>query len=211
MSNNRRTRKTSDWAGKQNKDQFVKKARQQGLRARSAFKLEQIDQKYRLIRPGSLVVDLGATPGSWCQYAVKKVKGKESVYAVDLLPMEEIEGVRFIHGDFTDAETLDTLRSFIADRKLDLVLSDMAPNITGIRVSDQAKAEMLQIAIFEFCLLSLRPGGNLLTKIFEGESAGSVKKMYARNFKQVQIIKPEASRSESREVYILARDFYLSE
>lgn len=210
MSNNRRTRKASGWAEKQNKDQFVKKARQQGLRARSAFKLEQIDQKYRLIRSGSLVVDLGATPGSWCQYAVSKVKGKELVYAVDLLPMKEIEGVRFIQGDFTDVETLNILQSFIADRKLDLVLSDMVPNITGIRVSDQAKAELLQTAIFEFCLMSLRPGGILLTKIFEGEAAGSVKKMYAQNFKQIQVIKPDASRSESREVYILAREFYLS-
>ena len=207
MSKNRKSRKTSGWATRQNRDQFVKQARQQGLRARSAFKLEEIDKKYRLVRPGSVVVDLGATPGSWCQYAAGLSSTTGLVIGVDLLPMKEIEGVSFLQGDFTLKETRDALKSLLGERTLDLVLSDMAPNITGIRVTDQARAEALQEAIFDFCVSSLKPGGTLLTKIFEGESAGTVRKMFGMQFGQTQVIKPDASRAESREIYILARDF----
>ena len=207
MSKNRKSSKTSGWATRQNRDQFVKQARQQGLRARSAFKLEEIDKKYRLIRSGTVVVDLGATPGSWCQYAAAIASHTGLVVGVDLLPMKEIQGVSFLQGDFTLEETRDALQSLIGERTLDLVLSDMAPNITGIRVTDQARAEELQESIFEFCNSSLKPGGKLLTKIFEGESAGSVRKMFGKRFGQTQVIKPDASRAESREIYILARDF----
>lgn len=207
MSKNRKSRKTSGWAMRQNRDQFVKQARQQGLRARSAFKLEEIDKKYRLIRPGSVVVDLGAAPGSWCQYAAGISSKSGWVIGVDLLPMKKIEGVSFLQGDFTLAETRNALKSLVGDKTLDLVLSDMAPNITGIRVTDQARAEELQESIFDFCASCLKPGGTLLTKIFEGESARSVRKMFGVRFAQTQVIKPDASRAESREIYILARDF----
>ena len=207
MSKNRKSRKSSGWATRQNRDHFVKQARQQGLRARSAFKLAEIDKKYRLIGPGSVIVDLGAAPGSWCQYAAGITSKKGLVIGVDLLSMGEIEGVSFLQGDFTLEETRNALQSLIGEETLDLVLSDMAPNITGIRVTDQARAEELQESIFDFCASSLKPGGALLTKIFEGESSGSVRNMFGKRFGQTQVIKPDASRAESREIYILARDF----
>ncbi len=208
MSKNKRSRKSSSWADRQNKDQFVKQARQQGLRARAAFKLEQIDQKYRLIKPGSNLIDLGAAPGSWCQYAVRKLTRKGLVLAIDLLEMPDIPGVDFTQGDFTEQSVQESLLLKLKNCKLDLVLSDMAPNITGIRVTDQARAEELQEAVYAFCLASLTSGGKLLTKIFEGESAKAVQKMYQQSFSQVQVIKPDASRAQSREIYILARDFH---
>ena len=207
MARNRKPRKTSNWAGKQNRDQFVKAARQQGLRARSAFKLDEIDNKYRLIKPATRVVDLGSTPGSWCQHAASRVAGPDQVLGVDLLPMQPIENVAFIHGDFTHSGIQDEVMEFFGKHRIDLVLSDMAPNITGVRVTDQARAESLQQAILVFCQAALKPGGKLLTKLFEGESIQSVRRAYEKVFSQVQMIKPEASRSESREIYLLARGF----
>ena len=185
----------------------MKQARSQGMRARSVFKLEQIDKKFQLIKPHSKIVDLGSAPGSWSQYAATRVAGENRIVSVDLLPMQEIANVEFVHGDFTDGQIRQRMIDCFCNSKIDLVLSDMAPNITGIRITDQANAEQLQNAILEFCLKVLNLRGNLLTKLFEGESTGLVRKKFSNHFKQVQMIKPDASRSESKEIYLLARGF----
>ena len=200
-------KKSSNWANRQNRDQYVKQARSQGLRARAVFKLEQIDKKYRLIKPNSAVVDLGSAPGSWSQYAATRLAQGKQLIAVDLLEMAKIDQVKFIHGDFTDTAIQGEIRNYFIDSGVDLVLSDMAPNITGIRITDQANAEALQESILSFCESALNLNGNLLTKIFEGEVAGLIKKRIKTRFKDVQTIKPDASRSQSREVYVLARGF----
>ena len=199
--------KTKNWARKQDRDLYVRKARSSGARARSAFKLEEIDKRYKLIRPGMHVVDLGAAPGSWSQYVVSRLSGNGSLAAVDLLPMQAVEGASFVQGDFTDIDIQERLIDSAEGRKFDLVLSDMAPNITGIRVTDQARAAVLQECIVNFCDNSLVPGGNLLTKVFEGENMTSVRKEFNERFESVQTIKPDASRSQSKEVYLLARNF----
>ncbi|WP_424947615.1 RlmE family RNA methyltransferase [Candidatus Spongiihabitans sp.] len=205
--------KKSQWAAKQNRDPFVRQARSQGLRARSVFKLEQIDRKHHLIKPNSKIVDLGSAPGSWSQYAASKVVGSNQIVGVDLLPMKEIAKVRFIQGDFCDRDTqrraMDHFGDCFGDSKIDLVLSDMAPNITGIRSTDQANAAQLQDAILAFCRHALKARGRVLTKLFEGESVGFVRTRFIEHFDQVQMVKPDASRAESREVYLLARGFKL--
>ena len=203
-------KKSGKWAARQNRDPFVRQAQSQGLRARSVFKLEQIDQKYRLIKPISKIVDLGSAPGSWSQYAASKVVGSDQIVGVDLLPMKEITRVRFIQGDFCDPDNHRRIFDCFKEGKIDLVLSDMAPNITGIRITDQANAAQLQDAILAFCLKALKARGNLLTKLFEGESVGFVRKRFIDHFDRVQMVKPDASRAESREVYLLARGFKLN-
>jgi len=209
MSRNKskRKRKTSNWANKQERDPFVKKARSDGYRARAVFKLEQIDQKAKLIRSGTRLVDLGAAPGSWTQYAVTRVADPGQVIAVDLLPMEPVSGVAFVQGDFTSPEVVAHILEALGERELDLVLSDMAPNISGIRATDQARAENLQESILAFCQGALRPGGALLTKLFEGEAAVMMRKRMKLQFDQFQAIKPEASRAESKEIFLLARGY----
>jgi 23S rRNA (uridine2552-2'-O)-methyltransferase len=152
-------------------------------------------------------VDLGSAPGSWCQYAASRITGTGKVVGVDLLPMKGIGGVQFISGDFTDPAIHSRIAECFEESGIDLVLSDMAPNITGIRITDQANAERLQNAVLEFCLKALNRGGNVLTKLFEGESVKGLRKTYSQYFDHVQMIKPDASRSESREIYLLARKF----
>lgn len=208
-SNKKPGNKKSRWVSRQNRDPFVRQARSQGLRARSVFKLEQIDQKYKLISANSKIVDLGSAPGSWSQYAAGKVVGGEQIVGVDLLPMKEIARVRFIQGDFCDPDNQQRIFACFGEDKIDLVLSDMAPNITGIGITDQANAAQLQDAILAFCQKALQLHGNLLTKLFAGESVGTVRKKFNRHFDKVQMIKPDASRAESREVYLLARGFNL--
>ena len=207
MNKNKRRRKTADWSNRQQQDPFVKKAKASGYRARSVFKLEQIDQKYKLITANTFLIDLGSAPGSWSQYAVTRVRDPGQVVAVDLLQMDNIPGVNFILGDFTDQLIMQQVLNSIGGNKIDLVLSDMAPNITGIRVTDQAKSELIQEAIISFCDVALRPGGNLLTKIFEGEAAVTMRKNLKNFFQDVVSIKPEASRSQSKEIFLLGRQF----
>ena len=185
MSRNKskQKRKTSNWANK------------------------QIDQKVRLIKTTSRLIDLGAAPGSWSQYAAKKVGPQGQILAVDLLPMEQVPGVQFIQGDFTDPEVIDEIRDATGGEPLNLVLSDMAPNITGIRATDQARIEVLQEAILGFWSDALTPGGLLLTKLFEGEAAVEMRKRAKTLFKDIQVMKPDASRSESKEVFLLASGY----
>ncbi|NKB61209.1 MAG: 23S rRNA methyltransferase [Gammaproteobacteria bacterium] len=209
MSKSRQQKKTNRWNDKQNRDQYVKKARESGYRGRAIYKLEQIDRKYRLINRGSLIVDLGSAPGSWSQYVSSIVSSSNQIVSVDLLEMETIKNVHFIQGDFTDLEVVEKILTSLDNHQLDLVLSDMAPNISGIRSTDQARAWELQEMISVFCDRALKKGGTLLTKLFEGEASVSTRKLFKQQFKELQMIKPDASRSESKEIFLLARGFKL--
>jgi len=200
----KRRAKSRAWLDRQNRDPYVQKARKSGYRARAAYKLEEIDQKFRLIKPGQTVIDLGAAPGSWSQYAVRKIGDKGQLIMLDLLPFDEIEGAQLIQGDFTEPQTLSKIKSLTEGRLFDLVLSDMAPNITGIALQDQARYERLLESVLTFCETALRPGGVLLTKFFEGESAQVIRSKMKAQFSQLKTIKPDASRTHSKELYLLA-------
>lgn len=200
----RRKAKSRAWLERQNRDPYVQKARKSGFRARAAFKLEEIDKKYRLLRPGQKVIDLGAAPGSWSQYAVGKIGAGGLLVMVDLLPFEAVEGACLLQGDFTDAATRARIEALSEGAQFDLVLSDMAPNISGIALQDQARYERLLESVLAFCDTALRPGGNLLTKFFEGESAQLIRERMKARFSQLKTIKPDASRSQSKELYLLA-------
>ena len=207
MTAGRRRRKSGNWARRQNNDPYVQRARTRGVRARSFFKLEQMDRKYRLVRPSTRVVDLGSAPGSWTQYIAGRVSSPAQVLAVDLLPMAPVPGVLFVQGDFTDPGVSDDVLAWIGGSPVDLVLSDMAPNITGIRATDEARTGEIQEAVLDFCDRALRPGGTLLIKLFEGGMAGGIRRRMRMNFDRIVTIKPNASRAESREFYLLGRGF----
>lgn len=207
MTRSRKRRKTGQWAARHNRDPYVRQARQAGFRARSVFKLEHIDRKYGLLKPASVVVDLGAAPGSWSQYAAARIDGGGRVIAVDRLAMRAIEKVNFIRGDFTNESVLERIAAALDGRLVDLVLSDMIPDISGIRIRDQARAETLQCAVLEFCRGALKPGGQLLTKLFAGEAAQAIRGRLDDRFERVRTIKPDASRSQSAEIYCLARGY----
>jgi len=197
------------WLAEHHRDPYVKLAREAGYRSRAVFKLEQIQRKDRLIRPGMTVVDLGAAPGGWSQYTAKLLKGRGRIVALDILPMDPIEGVEFIEGDFREDSVLEQLRTRLAGRLVDLVLSDIAPNISGIEASDQARAVYLAELVLDFCRQALKPDGSLLIKLFQGEGFDVYLKALREAFGNVQIRKPEASRDRSREVYLLARNYRL--
>jgi 23S rRNA (uridine2552-2'-O)-methyltransferase len=188
-------------------DEFVRRAQKEGYRARAIYKLKEIDERDSLIKTGMTVVDLGAAPGSWCEYAVSRVGDNGRVFALDLLPMEPISGVEFIQGDFTEQEALDRLLQALGDRPVDLVLSDMAPNISGIGVSDQARAMYLVELALDLAEQILRPGGALLVKVFQGKGFPEFQKTLQRRFRTVRTRKPKASRARSREIYLLAQGF----
>ena len=207
MAKSKKQRKGQKWRARQNKDPFVQKARQTGYRARAAYKLEQIDRKFGLIRPEFRIVDLGSAPGSWSQYAAGRVSGQHQIVAVDRLPMQDISGVHFIQGDFTENTVIEQVLAYLGEYKIDLVLSDMAPNISGIKATDQARAELIQESILTFCERALRPGGALVTKIFEGEAAVAMRSHLRSLFVQLQAFKPEASRKDSTEIFLVAREY----
>ena len=205
MAHNKKHGKTARWVERQNRDPHVIAARQAGFRARSVFKLEQIDRKYRLIKPASRIVDLGSAPGSWSQYAAARVRAENRIIAVDLLAMKAIKKVKFIRGDFTTDAVVERILRTLDERPADLVLSDMAPNLSGIDSIDQARAETLRRAVVEFCGRALKPGGTLLIKLFAGETAAAARQHLSACFEQVRTVKPEASRPQSKEIYALAR------
>ena len=204
MSKNRQSR---HWLQRQNRDPYVKRARQQGYRSRAVYKLIQITEKYRLIQSHSLIADLGSAPGGWSQYLSRLVAGPGQIFSVDLLPMPSVSNVCFIQGDFTCPVVVDQICEKIQNRKLDIVLSDMAPNISGIQAADQARAEALHSAVLRFCDRALGKGGSLLIKVFAGETMQSTQRRLAKCFACVQTIKPDASRAHSKEIYLLARHF----
>jgi len=186
-------------------DPFVRQARQEGYRSRAAFKLKELCQQDRLIRPGMTVVDLGAAPGGWAQVAADLVGPKGRVIAVDMLEMAPVPGVEFLRGDFREEATLERLEAALGGVRVDLVISDMAPNISGISMVDQARGMHLAELALEFAHKWLKPGGSLLVKTFQGEGYPELREALRRSFSQVLTRKPLASRSRSSEIYLLAK------
>jgi len=205
MSSDKKHRFGRNWMNEHVNDSYVKKAKKAGYRARSAFKLEEIDKKDKLLKPGQNVVDLGAAPGGWCQYARKKLGKKSHLIAVDLLPIEAITGVEIIQGDFTDQQVRQQINDMLDNKTIDLVLSDMAPNISGMEAVDQPRAMYLAELAVDFADRVLRPGGDLLVKLFQGEGFDVLLKDLKQRYEKVIVRKPKASRPRSREVYALAR------
>jgi 23S rRNA (uridine2552-2'-O)-methyltransferase len=203
----RRTGSSQRWRQRQERDIYVEQANRAGWRSRAVFKLEQIQAKEHLLRAGCVCVDLGAAPGSWSQLAARLVGPTGRVVAVDLLPIDPIPGVDFIEGDFTAPDTLHALRDLVGNDRVDLVMSDMAPNISGNRAMDQPRSMALLDEALLFAREVLRPGGAFLAKAFQGEGIDAYTRELRSLFKTVKTIKPKASRSESREIYLLARSF----
>ena len=197
------------WFERQERDPYVQQARRDGWRSRAVYKLEQIDQKERLLRKGMLCVDLGAAPGSWSQYVTEKLKGDVRIVAVDLLPMDSLASVEFVEGDFTEEAVLDQMRAAIGDTPVDLVISDMAPNISGNRAVDQPRSMYLAELAMELCREALKPGGDFVCKLFQGEGIDEYIVAARAAFKRVKVMKPKASRPGSREVYLVARNYRL--
>lgn len=193
------------WLHEHVNDHWVQQAKAGGLRSRAAFKLSEIDDKDRLLRPGMTVVDLGAAPGSWSQVAARRIAPGGRLIALDLLPMDAIHGVSFVQGDFREDAVLAELVAALAGRRVDLVLSDMAPNMSGIGVVDQARVMHLAELTLEFCVEHLKPGGSLLVKVFQGEGFMELRKAMQSMFATVHLRKPAASRDRSAEIYLLAR------
>ncbi|MEE8237196.1 MAG: RlmE family RNA methyltransferase [Gammaproteobacteria bacterium] len=203
----RKSGSSSHWRQQQGRDPYVEKAVQQNVRSRAYFKLEQIQAKERILKPGIACADLGASPGGWSQYAAGIVGSRGGVWAVDLAPMEPIPGVRFIQGDFTNHQTLAALEEALLDAQLDLVMSDMSPNITGHRAVDQPRIMDLATAALSFSETTLRRGGVFLVKLFQGEGMEDFVKLAEGRFQKVRLLKPQASRPDSRETYLLARNY----
>jgi 23S rRNA (uridine2552-2'-O)-methyltransferase len=197
------------WIERQERDPYVQQARRDGWRSRAVYKLEQIDQKERLLHKGMLCVDLGAAPGSWSQYVTEKLNGDVRIVAVDLLPMDSLASVEFVEGDFTEEEVLDQMRAAIGDTPVDLVISDMAPNISGNRAVDQPRSMYLAELAMELCREVLKPGGDFVCKLFQGEGIDEYIVAARAAFKRVKVMKPKASRPGSREVYLVARNYRL--
>lgn len=187
-------------------DPYVQRATAEGWRSRAAFKLIEIDDRERLLRAGATVVDLGSTPGSWSQVASRRIAPGGRLIALDLLPMAPIPGVDFIEGDFREDSTLAALEAVLGGRRVDLVLSDMAPNMSGIAVADQARMAHLVELTLDFCRSHLRPGGSMLVKVFQGSEFHELRKAIDGLFREVVVRKPAASRDRSAETYLLARD-----
>jgi 23S rRNA (uridine2552-2'-O)-methyltransferase len=197
------------WKQRQARDPYVRKARAEGLRSRAAFKLMEMDKRDHLLRRGAVVLDLGAAPGGWSQVAADAVGASGRVIAVDILPMEPPEGVRFIQGDFTDEKTLKEVVAAVGFGKADLVLSDMSPNITGNRSVDQPRAMYLAELALETARRVLGPGGHLVVKVFQGEGFDAFMRALRAEFGTVRVRKPAASRAESREMYLVAGNYRL--
>ena len=207
MSRPRRSR--GSWRERQVRDPYVRKAREAGWRSRAVYKLEEIDRKERLLRPGMVVVDLGAAPGSWSQFVVAKLDGRCRIFAVDLLPMDTLASVEFIQGDFRDQAVLDAIIEGLGDDRADLVLSDMAPNISGNRAVDQPRSMYLAELALELAGSVLARGGDFVCKLFQGEGTDAFIAAARKRFGRVRIMKPGASRPGSREVYLVARNYQL--
>ena len=200
-----KSKSSKRWLSEHFDDQYVKMAQQQGYRSRSAFKLVELQEKYDLIRPGMTVVDLGAAPGGWCQVAKPLVGESGRVVGLDILDMEPVHGVDFIEGDFTEDEPLRELESALAGQEVDLVLSDMAPNMSGMAAINQAKAMYLAELALEFVKEHLKQGGDYVVKLFQGTDFDGYVREVRSLFEKVQVRKPKASRPRSKEVYLLAR------
>lgn len=202
----KRSKTSKGWMLEHVNDPWVQRAQAEGWRSRAAFKLIEIDNKDKLLKPGLVVAELGSAPGSWSQVVAKRVLPSGKLLAMDLLPMEPIPGVEFLQGDFQDEVVLQDFVARLEGRAVDLVLSDMAPNISGIAVSDQGRMYYLAELALDFAEHHLRPGGGMLIKVFQGSGFDAYRAAMGRLFASVQVRKPEASRDRSAEVYLLGRD-----
>ncbi|MEN3069665.1 RlmE family RNA methyltransferase [Uliginosibacterium sediminicola] len=201
----KRSKTSKGWMQEHMNDPWVQKARAEGLRSRAAYKLMEIDDKDHLLKPGMVVVDLGAAPGSWCQVAARRIQPGGLLLALDLLPVEPLPGVSFLQGDFRDDEVLAEFERLLDGRQVDLVLSDMAPNMSGVSVSDDGRMMHLAELALDFADKHLRPGGNMLIKLFQGAGFMDYRKAMQAMFASVASRKPEASRDRSAEVYLLGQ------
>lgn len=202
-----RSKSSDRWLKEHFDDVWVKKSRQDGYRSRASYKLIDLDSKDRLFRPGQTVVDLGAAPGGWTQVAVEKVGDKGVVVASDILPMDPIAGVDFVQGDFTEQSVFDELMAVLGDRPVDVVISDMAPNMTGNPAADIPRAMALVELALDMATQVLRPGGVFVAKVFQGEGFDSLLAEMKRSFSSVVSRKPDSSRARSREVYLVCKGF----
>ncbi len=203
----KKSKSSAQWLNDHEKDEYVLRARREGYRSRASYKLLEIDEKFGLLRPGTVVVDLGAAPGGWTQVALKKCGPKGFVVGLDLLDMEPLEGAVLIKGDFTEESALVELTTALQDRPVDLVISDMAPNLSGMKEIDQPQAIYLTELVLDFACSTLKPGGALLMKCFEGSGVDNLRGKIRNNFRQLSNFKPKASRGKSRETYVLGRQF----
>jgi 23S rRNA (uridine2552-2'-O)-methyltransferase len=201
----KRSASSKRWLHEHRSDTYVKQARHEGYRSRAVYKLEELDQRDHLLRPGISMVDLGAAPGGWSQYAQRRLGDKARIVALDVLPMDPLPGVTFIQGDFREAPVLDALEAAVGEAKVDLVLSVMAPNISGVDAADQAGTVHLAELALEFARARLKPGGVFVAKLFQGEGFDEFLKELRQNFSKVSLRKPKASRPRSREIYLVAR------
>ena len=200
-------RSGGSWRQRQEKDPFVQMARKEGWRSRAVFKLKEILDKERLLRPGMVCIDLGAAPGGWSQYIAETLDGRARIIALDLLPMDTLPGVEFLQGDFTEDEVLQALEVTLGDERADLVMSDMAPNISGNKVVDQPRAMYLAELALDLAKRTLKPDGSFICKLFQGEGTDALIAEARRAFGKVKIVKPKASRASSSEIYLVARNY----
>lgn len=203
MTKKKRTASQTRWLKEHFDDVYVQEAHKKGLRSRASFKLEEIQGRDRIIKEGFKVVDLGAAPGGWSEYAVNCVGEHGRVVACDILPMTPINGVDFLQGDFREQEVLDKLLEIVGDDKVDVILSDMAPNMSGNLGVDQPRAMYLVELAYDMCSRILRTGGSFVVKVFNGEGTEAYLKLLRSSFKEVKVRKPDASRQRSREVYFV--------
>lgn len=202
-----RSKSSRQWMKAHVSDEFVRQAQKDGYRSRAVFKLEELDNKDRLFRPGMRVVDLGAAPGGWSQWLQRKFKGKVEIIALDILPMDQLPDVTFIQGDFSEDAILRRLTESLKERKVNLVMSDMSPNITGIRDVDQPRSMRLVEQARDFALEHLSARGHFVAKVFQGEGFDEFIRALRPRFEKVAIRKPKASKPASREVYVCAKSF----
>jgi len=199
-----RSKSSSRWLREHFDDEYVQRAQREGWRSRAVYKLAELDQKYRLLKPGMAVVDLGAAPGGWSQYAARVLGAKGRIIALDILPMDSLPGVVFIEGDFRDEAVLARLEAELGGQAIDLVMSDMAPNISGMGAVDQPRAMYLVELAVDFARQHLRAGGTFVAKVFQGEGFDALVQDLRQDFDRVVVRKPKASRPRSREVYLVA-------
>ena len=202
-------RSAGSWRQRQEKDPYVQRARKEGWRSRAVFKLQEIVEKERLLKPGMICIDLGAAPGGWSQYVARYLDGRGRIIALDVLPMDALPGVEFIQGDFTEDVALQQLLETLGDRKADLVMSDMAPNISGNKAVDQPRSIYLAELALDLAKETLAVGGNFVCKLFQGEGTDELIATARASFDKVKVVKPGASRPGSSEIYLVARNYHL--
>jgi len=200
---------SASWRSRQEKDPYVQMARRDGWRSRAVYKLEQIADKEKLLRPDMTCIDLGAAPGGWSQYVTERLKGRARIIAVDLLPMDALPSVEFIQGDFTEDDVFERLLGALDGKPADLVMSDMAPNITGTKAVDQPRSMYLAELALDMARKTLRRKGDFVCKLFQGQGTDAFIAEVRTSFGQVKAMKPKASRPGSSEIYLVARNYQL--